>query len=356
MSQKASIFDTIIQEVDRGRQGFNHGTSMGLPKLEGIIDGVTQGTYTLIVSSSGSGKSSFSLYAYVYRPLMEHLNDDNFKVLYVSLEMSALSMFIKLMSIYIFETFGKKLSYKEILSRKRDYILDDEGYQMVKQCESWIRKIEDKLEFYDKNVGADSLYAILHDRLKKLGTFHETETRKTYTPNNPDLIYTVIVDHISLVRPKEGRSLKQEIDLVSGYLVTLREMCNISPVVIQQVNRDHSNIERFKAGKSAFSQSDSKDSGNTVQDCNIMLALFDPFREGLKSYRGYNIEEMMGRFRACQVLKNRFGECDVEVGMAFFGEVNYFAEIPRPDKIANYSQYQYPDYLKGDTSHLTVPV
>lgn len=352
----SSIFDTILQEVDRGRQGLNHGTSMGLPKLEGIIDGVNQGTYTLIISSSGSGKSSFSLYSYVYRPLMEHLNDDNFKVLYVSLEMSALSMFIKLMSIYIFETYGKKLSYKEILSRKRNYVLDDEGYDMVKQCEDWIKKIEGKLEFYDKNVSADSLYAILHDRLKKLGKFSETETRKIYTPDNPDLIYTVVLDHIALVRPKDGRTLKQEIDLVSGYLVTLREMCNISPVVIQQANRDHGNIERFKAGKSAYTMNDSKDSGNTVNDCNVMLALFDPFKEGLKSYRGYSIEEMQGRYRACQVLKNRFGECDVEVGMAFFGEINSFAELPRPDKIADSTVYQTPDYLIGDTAHLTVPV
>lgn len=330
---------------------------MGLPKLEGIIDGVTQGTYTLIISSSGSGKSSFSLYSYVYRPLMEHLDDDNFKVLYVSLEMSELSMFIKLMSIYIFETYGKKLSYKEILSKKRGYVLDEEGYQMVLKCEDWLNKIESKIEFYDKNVSADSLYAILCNRLEQCGEFVETETRKTYIPKNPDLIYVIVLDHIGLVRPKAGRVLKQEIDLVSSYLVTLREMCNISPVVIQQANRDHGNIERFKAGKSAFTMNDSKDSGNTVNDCNIMLAIFDPFKEGIRNHRGYNVEEMAGRFRTCQVLKNRFGECDVEVGLNFFGEINYFMELPTPDKISNYTQYQEPDYILNMLNQkLEIPV
>lgn len=352
-----SIFNTILQEVDRGRQGLNLGSSMGLPKLEGIIDGVNQGTYTLIISSSGSGKSSFSLYSYVYRPLMDHLDDDNFKVLYVSLEMSALSMFIKLMSIYIFETFGKRLSYKEILSRKRGYKLDDEGYRMILQCKDWIEKIEKKLEFYDKNVGADALYAILCSRLEKLGKFTETETRKIYTPNNPDLVYLVVLDHIGLLKTKQGRTLKQEMDLASSYLVTLREMCNISPVVIQQANRDHGNIERFKAGKSAFTMNDAKDSGNTVNDCNIMLALFDPFKEGLKSYRGYDIENMQGKFRTCQVLKNRFGESDVEVGLNFFGEINYFIELPTPDKISDYSVYTRPDYIQTLLKQqLTVPV
>lgn len=340
-----SVFNTILHEVERGRQGLNAGASMGLPKLEGIVDGVTQGTYTLIISSSGSGKSSFSLYSYVYRPLMEHLDDDDFKVLYVSLEMSELSMFIKLMSIYIFETYGKTLSYKEILSRKRGYVLDEDGYKLILQCKDWIEKIEKKIEFYDKNVSANSLYAIICDRLEQCGRFTETQTRKTYTPNNPNLTYVVVVDHIGLVRPQSGHTLKQEIDLVSSYLVTLREMCNISPVVIQQANRDHGNIERFKAGKSAFTMNDSKDSGNTVNDCNIMLAIFDPFKEGLKSYRGYNVEDMQGRFRTCQVLKNRFGECDVEVGLNFFGEINYFMELPTPDKISNYSQYRSPHYI-----------
>lgn len=353
----SSIFDSIMQEVDRGRQGLNSGASMGLPKLEGIIDGVTQGTYTLIISSSGSGKSSFSLYAYVYRPLMEHMNDDNFKVLYMSLEMSSLSMFIKLMSIYIFETYGEILTYKEILSRKKGYVLDDKGYELVKKCKDWIEKIETKIEFFDKNVNAKSLYAILCERLEQCGKFIETETRKTYIPNNPNLTYVIILDHIGLVRPQAGHTLKQEIDLVSSYLVTLREMCNISPVVIQQANRDHGNIERYKAGKSAFTMNDSKDSGNTVADCNIMLAIYDPFKEGLKSYRGYNIDELNGTFRTCQVLKNRFGECDVEVGLNFFGGINYFMELPTPDKISSYTKFQTPDYIQNMLQQqFTVPV
>jgi hypothetical protein len=74
------IVDEIFKQIDAGRSGENHGYSMGLPKLEGIIDGVTKETYTLILSNSGAGKSSFALYAYVYKPLMEHLNDNDYKV------------------------------------------------------------------------------------------------------------------------------------------------------------------------------------------------------------------------------------------------------------------------------------
>lgn len=50
------ISEKLLGEIDRGRLGLNHGISMGLPKLESIIDGVSRETYTLILSNSGAGE------------------------------------------------------------------------------------------------------------------------------------------------------------------------------------------------------------------------------------------------------------------------------------------------------------
>lgn len=341
------IADKLLEEINRGRLGLNHGIGMGLPKLEGIIDGVCRETYTLILSNSGAGKTSFALYAYVYKPLMEHLDDDDFKILYFSLEMNEVSLYVKLLSIYIFETYGIELSFKKILSREREFVLSEEHYDIVKQALPWIEKISSKLEIYDKSVSANKVYAILKSRLESMGKFTESETRLIYTPNNPNLIYNVVIDHIGLIRSQPGQ-LKQEIDLLSGYLVTLREKCGISPVVIQQANREQGNIERFKQGKSAFTINDAKDSGNTVQDCNVMIAIYNPHRDGLKTYKKYNIEQLESNFRSIMVLKNRFGDCDCEVGVNFFGAINYFHELPKPDEIYDYERYTSPNYLLAD--------
>ena len=51
------IAQSLLKQIDRGREGKNHGYSMGLPKLESIIDGVTKATSTLLFSTTGSGKS-----------------------------------------------------------------------------------------------------------------------------------------------------------------------------------------------------------------------------------------------------------------------------------------------------------
>lgn len=340
-----SVFKRIKAEIDRGREGYNHGIPFGLPKTEEVVDGNTRETYTLIISNSGSGKTSLALYAYVYKPIVQTLDSDDFKVLYFSLEMNELSLYIKLLSIYIFETYGIQLSYKEILSKKKGYILSPEHYELVNQCEPWVNKVEKKLEIYDKSVTAKSMYGVIKSRLKDMGTFSETESRMIYTPNNPNLIYNIVIDHIGLLTASQGNSLKQEIDLASSCLVTLRERCGISPVVIQQTNRDQGNIERFKQGKSAFTINDAKDSGNTVQDCNVMLALYNPNRDSLKKYKGYDISQLGNTFRSLMILKNRFGDCDVEVGMNFFGGINSFSELPKPDEIYDYEKYTTPDWI-----------
>ena len=121
------ITNSLLHQITYGREGRNWGYSMGLPKLEEIIDGVTQSTYTLIFSPTGTGKSSIALYSYIYKPLMEHLDDDDFKVTYFSLEMSAEMLYAKLLSMYIFEKYHIELSTKELLSRKKDYTLSDEN-------------------------------------------------------------------------------------------------------------------------------------------------------------------------------------------------------------------------------------
>lgn len=76
-----------------------------------------------------------------------------------------------------------------------------------------------------------------------------------------------------------------------------------------------------------------------------MLAIYNPFRDGLKSYHGYNLEILQGTFRSCLVLKNRFGDCDVEVGCNFFGGINTFSELAKPDEIYDYNKYLDPSYL-----------
>ena len=340
-----TITESLLKEIDLGREGRSQGYDMGLPKLESVVDGVTKSTMTIIASGTGQGKSSFVLYAYVYRPLMEHLNDDNFFVTYFSLEMPATVIFGKLLSTYIFEKYGKELSIKELLSRKRHYRLSDEDYQIVKDSIEWLDKIEKKIYIYDKSLNAEKLYAILMQKLEEFGTFEETETRKIYKPFNEDLLHEVVIDHIGLMKPTNGRNKKGEIDTSILYLITLRNMAFISPTIIQQINREQSNIERFKAGRTGIQLSDLKETGDTSDAAEVVIALYGPNRDKLNTYRGYDIKKLGDHIRIFQVLKTRFGEADVEIAVNYHGGINVWKELPLPNEIYDYNKYTTPDYI-----------
>ena len=348
-----TITDALLQEIDIGREGRAQGYSMGLPKVESIIDGVTKRTMTVLASGTGQGKSSYILYAYVYRPVMEHLDDDNFYVSYFSLEMPATVIFGKLLSTYIFEKYGKELSIKEILSRKKGYILSDEDYQIVQDSLKWLRKVEKKIHVYDKSLNADKLYAILMQKLEQFGEFEETENRKIYKPHNPDLLYEVVIDHVGLLRPSNGRNKKGEIDMTVAYLVTLRNMCDLAVTLIQQINREQSNIERFKAGRTGIQLSDLKETGDTTDAAEVVAALYGPNRDKLNTYRGYNVKKLGDHIRVLQILKTRFGEADKEIALNFHGGINMWSELPLPDDIYDYDKYVTPDYLLNNDNEET---
>lgn len=339
------IAESLLNQIASGREGKNWGYSMGLPKLEEIVDGVAQNTYTLVFSPTGSGKSSMVLYSYIYRPLMDHLEDGNFKVSYFSLEMSGELLYAKLLSMYIFEKYHIELSTKELLSKKKNYKLGDENYKIVQECLPWLLKVEEIVTIYDKSLSAESLYSILLKELEREGTFTEVEKHKIYTPNNKDLVHLVVIDHLSLVRRTNGRTLKEEMDLISSYLVTLRNRCKISPVVIMQANRSATSIDRRKEGLNNLRIDDTKDTGAPSQDSEIIISIFNPYREKLSSYRGYDVKLLGQNFRVITVLKNRYGEADVEVGCAFYGKISYFSELPKPDEIYDYEKYKNPNWI-----------
>ena len=75
-----------------------------------------------------------------------------------------------------------------------------------------------------------------------------------------------------------------------------------------------------------------------------MIAIYNPFRDALKTYRKYDISKLESTFRSIMILKNRFGDCDVEVGVAFYGWINTFKELPSPDEIYDYEKYKTPNW------------
>ena len=74
--------------------------------------------------------------------------------------------------------------------------------------------------------------------------------------------------------------------------------------------------------------------------------MFNPFREELASYHGYDIKQLRDRFRSITVRKSRYGESDIEIGCFFWGHNGYFKELPKSEEIFDYSKFRTLDYDK----------
>lgn len=332
------LSDSLLNQIDKGREGRNWGLPMGMPKLEYYIDGVSQETYTVIFSGSGVGKTSFTLYSYIYRPIMANLETpDKFQILYISLEMKPEILLAKLLSTYILETYGVEISYKRMLSKTRNEVLSDQEYDLIKKSKEWLEKVEKMITIYDKSLNAVNYFKLLKDLADSNGSFLEDDKRTYYTPNDPDKVILVVVDHIALATPTQGNTLKNEMDKISSVAVQFRNKCKFSFVHIMQANRDSSNVERRKMDLIYPQRNDIKDSSCMEADSDLIIALFNPFREHMKKCRGnYDITILQRYFREISILKSRYGDGDIAIGCVFFGGSNYWHELPKGDDIYDY--------------------
>jgi len=63
---------------------------------------------------------------------------------------------------------------------------------------------------------------------EKFGYYEEINGRNVYIPNNPKQRIIGIIDHFNLVQGTDGRKLKEEIDLMSSYMVTIKRKYQVT--------------------------------------------------------------------------------------------------------------------------------
>lgn len=338
--------DLLFQKIEKGREGKNIGLKTGIPKMDEFTGGI-QPLYTLIFGTSGSGKSAYALYAYMFRPLMDY-PEKNIKICYFSLELSAEILLAKLLCLYIFEKFGKIIPFTKLMSWS--HILDDEDYNYVLQARQWLETINSKLVIYDTALTANSFYSKVKHLLEENGTFYPSEdSRRTlYKKNDPDQIIMFVVDHLNLTTAINGRSKKEEIDLISKEAVTIRNQCSVPFFMLMQENRNSASMDRRKAELTECSSEDIQDTSAPYQDCEVCIGIYNPLKFKLKTHKKFPIiiddpnsdwEGLRDRYRSLQLIKNRQGQSEKAVPVNFFGEIGYWNQFPKADEVKDFKKY-----------------
>jgi replicative DNA helicase len=338
-----SIFDDIIKNIERGREGLNEGLPMGFNRLVEYLPNIQQGTYYLTGASAKVGKTSFVDDAFMYNPFdyLKNNKDSNITldIDYFSYEIEKKIKITKGISRALWKNTGLIADVNTILSRGRNYC-EDELFNQILKYKTYFDELEDIVTIHDMPDNATGIYKYLINKAKSNGKLLTRVIGKSnegieikrfdkYIPNEPNKYWIVIIDHISLLKEERGFSTKQNIDKMSQYLVELRNNFNIIPVVIQQLSFDVDNDERQKSGRLTPTLRDFGDSKYTTRDANVILALYDPYRDKQKSFQGYDITKLGNSFRNLEILQNRDGEPGINIGLNFIGPVGTFRELPK---------------------------
>ena len=127
---------------------------------------------------------------------------------------------------------------------------------------------------------------------------------------------------------------------MSQYLVQLRNNFKAIPVVIQQLAFDSESDQRHQAGRLTPTLKDFGDSKYTTRDANVIMTLFSPARYDIERFQNYNINSLSNTYRNLEILENRDGEPNVNVGLNFIGECGTFRELPKAAEMGE-AHYNY---------------
>ena len=340
-------FELLKDEIQAGLDGRNAGIPMGFNRLNRYI-GIRKRIYTLVGGLTGSGKTSFVDDAYVLNPFDWFISQDSpkvkLKIIYRSMERSRTYKFAKWISRKIFYDYGIIIPVGKMLGWT-DKMTKDE-HDIFLTYKDYMEKMEEVITIIDgpeNPVGiAKELkeYALQNGRIEQLDTHN-----KIYIPNDENVITLVIIDHIGLLKTtKDLSTKKQVIDKMSDELRYARDFFGYSPVVVSQFNRDISNPIRIKNGDVEPQLEDFKESSQTQDDADVILALFDPMRYKVADPSGYDLNKLKDEFgakyfRSVRLIKNSYGEDDIRIGLGFLGQVGMFKELPKRKDITD-ADYQ----------------
>lgn len=349
--------ELLAQAINDGQEGKNVGLSMGSPKLNKLIGGLQYGRYDLIGGNTGSSKTAFTDFFYVVKPWMilnelrkKELSDRSMKVFYWSLEIRKVRKLAKWLALKIFLDYRVLIDIQTVLGmftedgNSQKNRMPAELYDILMKELTLFDEMEDDIHIIEDKVSPNGIYAHLkgyaevHGQVETLPVIDKggrfLYNKERYIPHNPKELVLSIVDHVGLMKAnKDEGNKKGTIDIMSSYFVTLRNFHNYSFAAVSQFNRDLADISRQRFKELTPQLEDFKDSSNSQEDAEVIVALFNPVTYNMESYNGYNIRRMLDKFKSVNILKNRDGVGNTKLGYNFIGACGAYSELPRGDEM-----------------------
>ncbi len=305
--------------------------STGFENLDGALNGGLIPELYVLGAESSAGKSTFML------NITEKIAAAKIHVMYFSLEMPSDYIARLLICHRLKELNGglhknlamNNFTRKDGLERiekefgKGENPLFERAFEEYKKLGSYIRIIERDKEnsfFNAKNI------------------YNEVEKFKKQNKNQTPV---VIVDYLQILDGKQKDSTADQrsvVDFNIGFLSQTANELKVPVIAISSLNRASYNGKPRDIALSSF-----KESGRIEYSADVVWAL---------QSAGIYKEEFKKRAMRLTILKNRYGEKDVSVGLSFYPEFGLFEDTPA-DEILTETSEEKPKTIHEKTPKKT---
>ena len=322
--------------------------------------GIEQKKYYLITAHEKSGKTQMFSFLFLYTALeyaYKHPDKIRLKVFYYPLEEDEQSIVLRYMSYLLF-TLSKKnirLSPADLESTNEEHVLPEEvlrlleteeyqkRFKFFEKCVEFMESTNPSGVWFDLNNYADthgkSIYKEEEYQNRDTGEMKKLKKFDHYEPDDPDEYVLIVVDHVSLLSQERNKTLRETINKLSEYMVTLRNKFSYTPVIIQQQSTETADLEAFKANKIRPTTAGLSDSKYTARDCNTMLGIVNPFKFEIPTYLKYNVERFQDNIRFLEVVIQRGGMAKGICALFFDGATCFFNQLPEYNELGKINKY-----------------
>lgn len=325
----STLKDLVVNNLEKRRERLLNGQLNRIPppftRFGEDFIGIEQSCYYTITSFTKGGKSQFTSYTFIYKPLLfcyESKADIELKILYFPLEETPERIMQRFISWLLYDYSNGKIRISPKDLRSTVTPVSQEILNIIKspEIQDIITYFEDHIIFPDEPCNPTGIYkycvryaeehGTIHTKVGKykdeFGNLQERQVFDRYEQDNPNEYRLIIVDTINLIDTERGLTLKQSMDKLSEYCAKyLRNRYHYSPVIIQQQAFEQEGNEAFKIGRVRPSVAGLGDSKYTSRDSNVVMGLFSPFRFSLREYEGYNIAKFKDNIRFLEMIVNR---------------------------------------------------
>lgn len=318
------------------------------PRLTAYFPGIIKGMLDCISSSTSVGKTTIAKQLYVINAIDFAIeNGIDLKILYFALEESEEQFDYTIYSALAYRETELRLNIREFESFTTAISEETISTLENSRMEALFQQYKSYITVDDKTYNSTGIYKAIREFAGSRGTFFmdgqpatDPKHWNSYEPNNPDEFIIVIVDHLGELNPEEKEvDVKGAIENMTRYLrhyVTKR--FNYNCLAIHQQMAAKEDLEHKKENYTRVSAQGLGESKTVGRRYMNILGINDPSRYGYTVYpneNGYQVNLLSGYFRTINIVKQRYGPVNKEVGIFFDGKTGYIKELPLPSDLQN---------------------